>query len=146
MAAKKKVPDPIWEYEAKTVRVIDGDTAVFRVTKTFTQEVDFGFFVKDTVSLTKSAEISFRFLGINAAEVRGSDKTRLAQGNAAKAEVVRLLSLGPIRLVSFSPDKYGRWLANVFVKPPGKPEIWVNKALLDGGFALPYAGVGVKPV
>lgn len=137
---------PTWEYEAKLIRVIDGDTAVFQVFKTVSQEVDFGFYVKDIVSLSKSAEVSFRFSGINTPEIRGEDKSVVKKGNAAKAEVERLLSLGPIRLVSHKPDKYGRWLADVYVSPFGEKEIWVNQALIDGGFALPYDGKGEKPV
>lgn len=135
-----------WEYEAKLVRVIDGDTAIFQVFKTVSQEVDFGFYVKDIVSLSKSAEINFRFAGINAAEIRGADKSAVKKGNAAKTEVERLLSLGTIRIVSYKPDKYGRWLADVYVSPFGEKEIWVNQALLEGGFALPYDGSGEKPV
>ena len=135
-----------WEYAASVVRVIDGDTAVFKLTKTFIQEVDFGFFVKDTMSLTKTAEVTFRFSGINTPEIHGADKKVVKKGKDAKAEVERLCSLGPLRLVSSKPDKYGRWLADIYVTPPGEAEIHINQALLDGGFALPYDGTGVKPV
>jgi endonuclease YncB( thermonuclease family) len=135
-----------WEYAASIVRVLDGDTAVFRLVKTFTQEVDFGFFIHDSVALSKSTELSFRFFGINCPEIHSSDAALKARGLKAKAEVERLCSLGPLRLVSYKPDKYGRWLADVYVTPSGKKEIHINQALLDGGFALPYNGDGVKPV
>jgi len=137
---------PTWEYEAKLVRVLDGDTAIFTVTKVVSQEVDFGFYVKDVVSLTKTAEVSFRFAGINAPETHDPNPKLAKRGSAAKAEVERLLSLGTIRLVSYKPDKYGRWLADVYVSPFGEKEICVNKALIEGGFALPYDGKGEKPV
>jgi endonuclease YncB( thermonuclease family) len=135
-----------WEYAASIVRVIDGDTAVFKLVKTFTQEIDFGFYIHDSMTLTKSTELSFRFMGINCPEIHSSDAALKARGLKAKVETERLCSLGPLRLVSFTPDKYGRWLADIYVTPPGKPEIWINKALMDGGFALPYNGEGVKPV
>lgn len=138
MATKKTRPQ--WEYVATLVRVLDGDTAIFRVERTFSMDVDFGFFVKDRMSLTKSAEVTFRFAGIDSPEIHGTDKSQVKAGNAALAETKRLLSLGPIRLVSYKQDKYGRWLADVFVTPPGGEEIWVNKSLLDGKFALPYGG------
>lgn len=135
-----------WEYEAKVVRVIDGDTAVFLLSRTVTQEVDFGFYVKDKMSLTKTAEVTFRFMGINTPELHGVDKSLVKKAQDAKGEVERLCSLGPLRLVSYKPDKYGRWLCDIYVTPPGKKELHVNQALIDGGFALPWDGKGEKPV
>lgn len=135
-----------YEYAATVVRVLDGDTAHFRLTKTFTHEVDFGFSIRDTMALTKSTELSFRFFGINCPEIHSTDPVLKDRGLKAKAEVERLLALGPIRLVSYRPDKYGRWLADVYVTPPGKPEIWVNQDLIRQGHALPYNGDGAKPV
>lgn len=135
-----------WEYEAKVVRVIDGDTAVFLLSRTITQEVDFGFYVKDKMSLTKTAEVTFRFMNINTPELHGVDKSLVKKAQDAKREVERLCSLGPLRLVSYKPDKYGRWLADIYVTPPGKEEVHINQALIDGGFALPWDGRGEKPV
>lgn len=128
---------PHWEFEATLIRVIDGDTAVFRVEKKFTMEVDFGFYVKDTVTLSKSTELTFRFAGINCPESHGETKEA---GLRASEETLKLLSSGSLRLVSYKPDKYGRWLADVYVKPDRKPEVWVNQALVEGGFAVPYGG------
>lgn len=135
-----------YEYAATIVRVIDGDTAVFRLTKTFTQEVDFGFYIHDSMALTKSTELSFRFFGINCPEIHGVDPVLKERGLKAKAEVERLCSLGPLRFVSYKTDKYGRWLADVYVTPPGEPEIWINQDLIRQGHALPYNGVGPMPV
>lgn len=135
-----------YEYAATVIRVLDGDTAVFRLVKTFTQEIDFGFFIHDSMALTKSTELSFRFFGINCPEIHSTDPALKARGLKAKAEVERLCSLGPLRLLSYKPDKYGRYLADVYVTPPGKPEIWINQELIRQGHALPYNGDGVKPV
>jgi endonuclease YncB( thermonuclease family) len=135
-----------YNYTATVVKVLDGDTAVFHLTKTFTQEIDFGFHIHDTMSLTKSTQLHFRFFGINCPEIHSTDPALKARGLAAKAEVERLCSLGPLRLVSYEMDKYGRWLADIYVTPPGLPEIWINQNLIKQGHALPYNGSGVKPV
>ena len=127
-----------WEYAASIVRVLDGDTAVFRLVKTFTQEVDFGFFIHDSVALSKSTELSFRFFGINCPEIHSSDAALKARGLKAKAEVERLCSLGPLRLVSYKPDKYGRWLATIYAGAPGSQS--VNQTMIAKGYAVPYDG------
>jgi micrococcal nuclease len=117
----------IYEYKAKLNRVVDGDTVHF--------DVDLGFGVQVT--------LDFRLAGINTPEVVGSQRVA---GLAAKAEVTRLLGLGTIRIISMKTEKYGRWLATIFVKQADGKEIEVNQALIDGGFAVPYNGDGPKPV
>jgi micrococcal nuclease len=116
----------IYEYEAELVRVVDGDTLYAKV--------QLGFHV--------SMDIEFRLFGLNTPEVIGAQKTA---GLAAKAEIDRLLRAGPIRVVSKKSDKYGRWLGTFYVKQPDGTEVNVNDALIAGGFALPYFGVGAKP-
>jgi len=117
----------IYEYRAKVVRVVDGDTVWL--------EVDLGFNVR--------VNIEFRLEGLNTPEVIGTQKVA---GLAAKAEVMRLLGLGTLRVVSMKTEKYGRYLATIYVTPPTGPEINVNDSLLVGGFAKPYSGEGPKPV
>lgn len=131
-----------WEYAGTVVRVVDGDTVVLRLAKTFVQEIDFGFFVKDSMSLAKSAEINFRLLGINAPEKSGATKAR---GEASKRALEELLAQGTIRVVSYKPDKYGRWLADLYVTPAGKPEFHVNAKLVELGYAVSWDGRGERP-
>lgn len=114
-----------YDYDATVVRVVDGDTVWL--------DVDLGFGLR--------AHYDFRLYGINTPEVIGSSRVA---GLAAKAEAERLLGLGPLRIVSYKSDKYGRWLADLYVKPATGAEIWVNDALLKGGFAQPYLGEGPK--
>lgn len=137
------MPREVYEYAARLIRVKDGDTCVLEVAHTFTQEVDFGFYVKDRVALTKTAEITFRLHGLNAPEVYGLGKEL---GLPAKVELERLLSLGSIRAVTDKPDKYGRWLVTLYVTPAGAPEFNVNQTLIDTHFALPWDGQGEKPI
>jgi endonuclease YncB( thermonuclease family) len=89
--------------------------------------VDLGFRI--------TTSLDFRLLGINTPEVVGSTKT---SGLAAKAELERLLALGTLRIVTTKTDKYGRWLATLYVKKADGTEFNVNQTLLDGGFAVSY--------
>ena len=109
----------IYEYKAKLHRIVDGDTVWL--------EVDLGFNVRVT--------LDFRLEGINTPEVVGTTKVA---GMASKAELERLLGLGPLRIVSTKTEKYGRYLATIFVQPAEGAEINVNQTLIDGGFATAY--------
>lgn len=109
----------MYEYAAKLVRVVDGDTAIF--------DVDLGFKIRTIVS--------FRLLGINTPELISGDR---GLGLLAKAELERLLSLGSTKIVSEKPlktDKYGRWLGTFYVASP-IGEVNVNESLIAGGFAV----------
>lgn len=134
-----------WTYgEVKLVRVIDGDTAVFRLTREYIQSIDFGFGIKDKISLFKETEVHFRIDGINTPELVGEHR---GAGLEAKSELEKVLGLGELRLVSLKPDKYGgRYIAQIWVKPAGAAEISVSQHMLDGKFAKPYDGTGAKPV
>lgn len=118
-----------YEYQAELVRVIDGDTVVLRVKKSF----DFGF----RVMTEHSAEMSFRLAGINSPELHGVDAEEKERALAAKTELERLCGLGALRAVTSKPDKYGRWLVTLFVQF-GMTETNVNESLLTNGFAVPY--------
>jgi len=121
-----------YEYSATLSRVVDGDTCYLRLEKEFSFDIDFGFNILDKMTLKKSTVMDFRLYGINTPEMKTPD------GPKAKAELTRLLGLGTLRVVSHKADKYGRWLADIYVKPAGEPELHVNKALVDGGFAVVY--------
>lgn len=127
-------------YDATCVRVIDGDTVVLHLVKTFTQDVDFGFFVKDAMTLTKTAEVTFRLNGINTPEIVGLSKTA---GLAAKSALELMIVGQNLRVVSHKPDKYGRWLADIYLP---NDTVSVNQRLVKLGLALPWDGQGPKPV
>lgn len=118
----------------EVIRVVDGDTVDFRVGSSNTFTFDFGFHVKEYLSLDREAVIRFRLAGINTPEVHGATK---AAGEAAKAELIRLLSLGPIEVESIGQDKYGRWLAWVRVNEAGTI-LDINKWLVENKFAVEY--------
>jgi len=111
----------MFDYHATLARVVDGDTVYLTV--------DLGFRL--------SATFDFRLLGINAPEMNGSTR---AAGEVAKAELDRLLKLGTLRITSAKSDKYGRWLATIYVKQLSGIELNVNDAMLKAGFAVVYSG------
>jgi endonuclease YncB( thermonuclease family) len=116
----------VYEYTARLTRVVDGDTVWL--------SVDLGFGVH--------VNLDFRLYGIDTPEVVGPTRTA---GLAAKAELERLLALGSLRIVTYKADKYGRWLAELFITQPGSiEELNVNRSLLKDGFAKPYFGQGPK--
>lgn len=118
-----------YEYRAELVRVIDGDTVVLRVSKSF----DFGF----RVWTEYSAEMSFRLSGIDTPELHGVSAEEKERALAAKEELERLCLLGDLRAVTSKPDKYGRWLVTLFVCF-GTKELNINATLVEGGFAVEY--------
>ena len=110
----------MYQYKATLVRAVDGDTAILMI--------DLGFHL--------TATLDFRLLGINTPELKGGTR---AAGLLAKAELERLCGLGPLRVSTEKADKYGRWLANIDVlAADGSVLVNANKALIDGGFAVPY--------
>jgi endonuclease YncB( thermonuclease family) len=115
-----------YNYDVKVDRVVDGDTVWFHV--------DLGFGIW--------ARLDFRIAGINTPEIVGVQK---ASGLVSKAELERLLSLGSIRIISRKTEKYGRWLATIYVKQADGTEICVNDVMISGGFAKQYDGDGPKP-
>lgn len=111
----------IYEYFATLNRVVDGDTVWL--------DVDLGF--------RTYGKLDFRLYGINTPELVGA--TRMA-ALAAKAELERLLRLGPLTINTHkadAADKYGRWLATIIVHTKTGP-LCVNEALVSGGFAVKY--------
>lgn len=132
-------PQPYRYEQVEVVRVIDGDTVVLKLTKDFTLEADFGFYIRDKMVLQKQTQMSFRLMGINAPEVVGVNK---AAGLSAKAFLEQLLKDSvALRAETFKPDKYGRWLVRLYVRPaiPGTPlEFCVNDEMIAKGHAVAY--------
>lgn len=107
---------PAYTYAATLDRWVDGDTAWLTV--------DLGF--RTTTST------DFRLWGINTPEHNQPgfhEATAFAEGMAPAGSAVMVQTYK-------DPDKYGRWLAEVFT-PEGKS---VNDALIAAGLAQPYFG------
>ena len=118
----------LYVYNARMVRVVDGDTII--------ADVDLGF---DTWKRT-----NIRFYGIDAYESRTRDLEEKKLGLEAKEKVTYLLEQagGNFILKSMGLDKYGRSLGILLV-PHEEVEgmtIDINQYLINEGLAVPYFG------
>ena len=123
----------MYTYNAKLVKVVDGDT--------IDALVDLGF---DTWK-----QVRIRMQGINAPESRTRDLEEKKLGLAAKARLKEILkdNKNKFILVSHGVGKYGRCLGEIFVEnTPGDNdqypylEISVNRVLINEGYAKEYYG------
>jgi endonuclease YncB( thermonuclease family) len=117
----------LFTYAATLRRVVDGDTLVVAL------EVSPGVFIEQKLRL------------------RGIDCPEMAtpEGRAAKRFVETLLAKTTgVTIHTTEPDKYDRYLAEVFFKrakgegpeAKGEEEIFLNNALLENGHAVRYDG------
>ena len=118
----------MYEYKAKLIRVIDGDTLDGMI------DLGFDIWVKKRI----------RLAGIDAYEVRTRDKVEKKKGLAAKSRLEQVLKEGDeFRLRSHGVGKYGRCLGNVYIvkryiksdKYHGKS---INQMLVEEGHAKEY--------
>jgi micrococcal nuclease len=131
------VKNSLYTYNAKLIRVVDGDTVI--------ADVDLGF---DTWK-----RVNIRLYGIDTPETRTRDLSEKEKGIEAKEELISLLeSNGNIFVLeSKGVDKYGRslgiiWTNYIDVSPWADSRevrpvnISINEYLLSEGFAKPYFG------
>lgn len=123
----------MYTYAAQTVRVVDGDTAILMV--------DLGCDVH--------LKIRVRLYGLNTPEIHGISKNseEYQKGIAAKNFLEQLITNRDLIVRTYKTKggeekrgKYGRYLAEIWLREdfPDKPS--VNQRLLDGGYAVPYFG------
>jgi micrococcal nuclease len=113
----------MFTYNAKLIKVVDGDTVDLRI--------DLGFNV--------FTEQRFRLLGINAPETHSKDADEKTRGKAA-ADYLKSLLAGEGQLVATTvldkQEKYGRFLAKI-VNASGEN---VNDEMVKAGHAKLYDG------
>ena len=113
------------EYNAKLIKVVDGDT--------LDAEIDLGFnvFIKERV----------RLYGIDTWESRTRDLEEKKKGLAAKARLKELVSSKKfiIRTHKKQKGKYGRILGEIFTEIDGM-DVNVNDLLFEEGHACKYYG------
>lgn len=113
----------MYEYKAKVIRVIDGDSLIL--------DIDLGF--------RTHIEIPARLAHINAPEMLDKDDEKRARAKKAKQKLIELLTDPQVIIRSFKPfkvDKYGRYLVEI-INSDGTN---VNQTLMDLGYADPYEG------
>jgi micrococcal nuclease len=110
----------LYQYRARIIDVYDGDTA--------TAIADLGFHV--------SKIIKMRFYGIDTPEIRGKEREA---GLISRDRVIELILDKEVIIKTYKDkkDKYGRWLAEIYL--PGETKS-INTLLLEEGLAKPYLG------
>jgi|TARA_B100001758_G_C18410968_1_gene615641 micrococcal nuclease len=109
----------MFKYNAKVIRVVDGDTV--------DALVDLGF--------STFKKVRIRMMGINAPESRTRDMEEKAKGLAAKIRLEELLEEEKFILESHGVGKFGRCLGTLHVD-----DVNVNKTLVEEGHAWEYYG------
>jgi micrococcal nuclease len=113
-----------YTYNAKVQKVVDGDT--------IDAMVDLGFNIWISVTV--------RLDGINTPESRTRNAEEKKKGIAAKERLKAILeeNKNEFTLISHGVEKYGRCLAEIFVKTLGENS--VQKTLITEGFGVEYHG------
>ena len=107
-----------FKYNARLVRVIDGDTVEL--------EVDVGFKIQ--------VRETFRLALVNAPEMRTPEGPMAKEWLTARLASISLGgSAYPLSIESFKKDKYGRWLVTIY-----DGTSTVNQQMLDVGMAVLY--------
>jgi endonuclease YncB( thermonuclease family) len=105
----------LYTYKGVVDKVVDGDTA------TILLDIGFGIMMK----------VKYRFYGIDTAE-KDTDL-----GKETKAFVTQKLQGKTVIIKSYKPDKYGRYLGQIYCDGDAKS---INEILLESGRAKPYYG------
>jgi micrococcal nuclease len=111
--------DYIYFYKGQVLKVVDGDTVE--------ADIDLGFGVHFKTRL--------RLYGINCPELSSKDPEEHKKANDAKDFLKELIEGKEVELETFKHEKYGRFLANIFVG-----SINVSQKLIEEGFAVQYFG------
>tara|TARA_B100000989_G_C19525858_1_gene466835 strand:+ start:2011 stop:2361 length:351 start_codon:yes stop_codon:yes gene_type:complete len=113
----------MFEYNAKVIRVVDGDT--------IDAMVDLGF--------STFKKVRIRMHGINAPESRTRDLEEKEKGLAAKARLIEMLEENENHfiLISHGVGKFGRCLGEIYLKGH---ENSLNKQLIWEGHGTEYFG------
>lgn len=119
----------MYQYKAKLIRVVDGDTVDALI------DCGFSTFKKERI----------RLYGINAPESRTRNKEEKKRGLAAKARLKELIKEGKNKfMVETKIDKkgkYGRLLGTLFsLNHKDEASLNYNQALIDEGHATEYFG------
>ena len=100
----------MYEYRARLVKVVDGDTVDL--------SVDLGFYME--------GRLRFRLAEIDTPEIRGEERP---EGLKAKAYVEEVLGKAEdIMIRTEKAGKYGRWIADIYYRLPEDPAPTIEKS------------------
>jgi micrococcal nuclease len=114
---QQRLEQALYLYRGLCVNVVDGDTVDILI--------DLGF---NTYSKQR-----LRLLGINTAERNSKDSAQRALANAATDYLKELILDKQVFIRSRTKDKYGRYLADIFIA-----DTFVNTAMITKGYAVVY--------
>lgn len=106
-------------YNAEVLKIVDGDTIDVKI--------DLGF------AITFNTRV--RLEGLDTMETNAKDPAVREMGLKAKKYLTELLTGKTVTLVSYKPDKYGRYLATIYLNG-----VSINQQLLKEGLAVSYSG------
>jgi len=123
----------MYTYRAEALKIVDGDTCSLLL--------DLGCDVH--------LKVRVRLYGVNTPEIHGvaKDSEEYRKGIEAQQFLARLIMNRELIVKTYKTKhgserrgKYGRYLAEIWVREdyPDKPS--VNQRLLDGGYGVPYFG------
>jgi endonuclease YncB( thermonuclease family) len=85
-------------------------------------------------------QFTVRMMGYDSPEMRTKNTTEKQCGNISKTVLIRLVEGHIVRLECLEFDKYGRLLANVFVRQANGDELNVNEFMISNHFGCSYLG------
>ncbi len=109
----------MYEYNAKCIRIIDGDTIVARI--------DLGFYVW--------IERTLRLRGVNTPECRTRNLAEKRKGMAAKGRVAELMEENDFefKVITYDVGKFGRPISDIIL-----PQGDLGEILIAEGHAVRY--------
>lgn len=123
VAAPDATSAELYTYRAEVVRVVDGDTLWLKV------------YLRPRHWLKEKV----RLRGVDCPELK------TAAGQAAKRFVERLCAqAADVTVATTKPDKWDRYLADVFLTRADGPDVYLNNALLETGHATRYDTVRLE--
>lgn len=114
----------MYYYKATLEKVVDGDT--------IDVVIDLGFGIKKKTRL--------RLNGIDTPEIRTKNIDEKIAGLEAKQKLIELMegSNDECDVRTIKTGKYGRYLADVYIKDQNNFDLHVNQYLLENGYATAY--------
>lgn len=112
--------------EGYVIKVYDGDTITIAARLPYKESPLYRFQV--------------RLNGIDSPEIKGKSDEEKEAAHKSKRALEALVLHKVVQLKNPAQEKYGRILANVYVKTILNEDLHVNEWLLQQGYALPYDG------
>lgn len=120
----------MYTYEGVIIKVVDGDTVDARI--------DLGFHVDITERL--------RLDGINTPELTSKDEAERAKAQAAKLWLIEAFMGKRVKITTKKDkqEKYGRYLAKIYIDGNAPFSLCVNDEMVELGLAKAYDGTGPR--